>query len=109
MAREEQERLIMKEIKIKLKTIKEPEEIIGIVKDVEYAYSIEDSLGLLGITLTMYNEIDPLEEFLNHVPSMYRYNVPVDYIVYYKNYKYILKYYNTKSIRGYRLMKRKMY
>lgn len=80
----------MKEINIKLKTIKEPEEIIGIVKDVNYSYSIDDSIGLLGITLTMYNEIDSLEEFLNHVPSMYRFNVPVDYVVYYKNMKYKL-------------------
>lgn len=80
----------MKEIKIKLKAIKEPDEIIGVVKDVNYSYSIDDSIGLLGLTLTMYNEIDPLEEFLYHVPSMYKYNVPVDYVVYYKNMKYKL-------------------
>ena len=80
----------MKVLKIKLKTIEEPKEIVGVVKDVNYSYSIDDSTGLLGITLTMYNEIDPLEEFLNHVPSMYKYNVPVSYIVYYKNMKYII-------------------
>ena len=80
----------MKEIKIKLKSIKEPEVIDGIVKDVNYSYSIDDSTGLLGITLTMYNEINPLEEFITHVPDMYKYNVPVDYIVYYKNMKYKL-------------------
>lgn len=85
----------MKEIKIKLKRIVEPEEIVGVVKDVNYLYSIDDSSGLLGITLTMYNEIDSLEEFLNHVPSMYKYNVPVDYIVYYKNMKYKLHEYKS--------------
>ena len=80
----------MKEIKIKLKRILEPEVIDGIVKDVNYSYSIDDSTGLLGLTLTMYNEIDSLEEFLNHVPSMCKYDVPVSYLVYYKNMKYII-------------------
>ena len=78
----------MKEIKIKLKSIKEPEVIDGIVKDVNYSYSIDDSTGLLGITLTMYNEIDPLEEFFRTIPDLYKYNVPVIYLVYYKNRKY---------------------
>lgn len=91
----------MKEIKIKLKRIKEPEEIVGVVKDVEYQYSLEDSTGLMGITLTMYNEIDPLEEFLNHVPSMYKYDVPVSYLVYYKNMKYKLHDGSLTSIRMY--------
>ncbi len=81
----------MKEIKIKLKSIKEPEVIDGIVKDVNYSYSIDDSLGLLGITLTMYNEIDPLEQFLDHVPDLYKYNVPICFVVYYKNMKYKLQ------------------
>lgn len=91
----------MKEIKIKLKSIKEPEEIVGVVKDVNYSYSIDDSIGLLGITLTMYNEINPLEEFITHVPSLYKYNVPVDYIVYYKNMKYKLHDGNIQIIKMY--------
>lgn len=91
----------MKEIKIKLKTIKEPDEIIGVVKDVNYSYSIEDSTGLLGITLTMYNEIDPLNEFLYHLQDLYKFNVPVDFIVYYKNMKYKLHDGSITSIRMY--------
>lgn len=101
MEKKEQAKDIMKEIKIKLKSIKEPEVIDGIVKDVNYSYSIDDSTGLLGITLTMYNEIDPLEEFLNHVPSMYKYNVPVDYLVYYRNMKYKLHDGSIQRIRMY--------
>lgn len=91
----------MKELKIKLKSIKEPEEIVGVVKDVDYAYSLEDSEGLLGITLTMYNEIDPLEEFLRHTPYMYKYNVPITYVVYYKNMKYKINGENIQAIKMY--------
>lgn len=91
----------MKELKIKLKSIKDPDEIIGVVKEVDYAYSLEDSEGLLGITLTMYNEIDPLEEFLRHTPDMYKYNVPITYVVYYKNMKYKINGENIQAIKMY--------
>lgn len=91
----------MKEIKIKLKAIKEPEVIDGIVKDVNYTYSIDDSLGLLGITLTMYNEIDPLNEFIYHLQDLYKFNIPVDFIIYYKNMKYKLHDGSLTSIRMY--------
>ncbi len=91
----------MKEIKIKLKSIKEPEVIDGVVKDVEYQYSLEDSTGLLGIILTMYNEIDPLDEFLYHLKDLYKFNVPVDFIVYYKNMKYKLHDGSITSIKMY--------
>ena len=101
MDREEQERHIMKEIKIKLKSIKEPEAIDGIVKDVNYTYSIDDSLGLLGITLTMYNEIDPLNEFIYHLQDLYKFNIPVDYLVYYRNMKYKLHDGSIQRIRMY--------
>lgn len=77
-------------LKIKLKKIEEPKEIIGLVKDVNYFYSIDDSSGLLQICLTMYNEIDPLDEFLNHVPDLYKYNTPIEYDIFYKNCKYEL-------------------
>ena len=38
----------------------------------------------------MYNDIDPLNEFIYHLQDLYKYNVPVDYLVYYKNMKYTM-------------------
>ena len=91
----------MKEIKIKLKRIVEPSEKIGVVKDVDYQYSIDDSTGLIGITLTMYNEIDPLNEFIYHLQDLYKFNIPVDYLVYYRNMKYKLHDGSIQRIRMY--------
>ena len=79
------------------------------IQEVNYIYSIDDSVGLLKITLTIPEEADPVEYFVLHTKDLYKYNIPVDYIVYHGKWKYILKYYHSKLIRGYQLLKRKMY
>ena len=79
------------------------------IQEVRYRYTIEDSTGLLEIYLTIPEEADPVEYFVLHIKDLYKYNIPVDYIVYHTKWKYILRYYHSKSIRGYQLLKRKMY
>lgn len=79
------------------------------IQEVRYRYTIEDSMGLLEIFLTIPDSADPVEYFVLHTKDLYKYNVPVDYIVYHGKWKYLLKYYNCKSIKGYQLLKRKMY
>ena len=79
------------------------------IQEVNYIYSIDDSVGLLKITLTIPEEADPVEYSVLHTKDLYKYNIPVDYIVYHGKWKYILKYYHSKLIRGYQLLKRKMY
>ncbi len=55
-----------------------------ILKEVEYKYTIDKSSGLLKIDLTMYNEIDEEEYFIEAMKKLYRLD---EFIVYYKNYK----------------------
>ena len=57
-------------------------------QDVKYMYSIEDSLGLLEINLTIPEEADPVEYFVLHLKDLYK--GFREYICYYKNMKYRL-------------------
>ena len=57
-------------------------------QEVQYIYSIEDSLGLLEIHLTIPEEADPIESFVIDMKNLYK--GLKEYIVYYKNYKYRL-------------------
>lgn len=60
-------------------------------QEVRYRYSIEDSPGLLEIFLTIPEEADPVEYFVLHTKDLYRYNLPVDYVVYHGKWKYRLE------------------
>ena len=53
---------------------------------VRYVYSIDDSIGLLEIDLTIPEDADPVEEFCISIKNLYRgyYN----YIIYHSKYKY---------------------
>ena len=68
-----------------------------LLKDVEYNYSIEDSSGLLKIELTMYNEIDEEEYFIEQMYNLYKLN---EFIVYHDKYKFI---YNKGNIRKFKM------
>jgi len=60
------------------------------IQEVRYRYTIEDSMGLLEIFLTIPDSVDPVEYFVLHTKDLYKYNVPVEYIVYYGIWKYSL-------------------
>jgi hypothetical protein len=63
-----------------------------ILKDVEYNYSIGDSSGLLKIDLTMYNDIDEEEHFIEQMNKLYRLD---EFTVYHGKYKFV---YNRGTI-----------
>ena len=69
-----------------------------ILKDVEYNYSIGDSSGLLKIELTMYNEIDEEEYFVEQMNKLYRID---EFIVYHSKYKFIYNKGNILKIKMY--------
>lgn len=69
-----------------------------LVKEVEYRYSIEDSSGLLKIELTMYNDIDEVEQFINQLSKLYRLE---DFIVYHSKFKYLYDKGNIVKIKMY--------
>ena len=69
-----------------------------ILKEVEYNYSIEDSSGLLKIELTMYNEIDEEEYFVEQMNKLYKLD---DFIVYHGKYKFIYNKGNIRKIKMY--------
>lgn len=60
------------------------------IQEVRYRYTIEDSMGLLEIFLTIPDSVDPVEYFVLHTKDLYKYNVPVEYIVYHTKWKYSL-------------------
>lgn len=62
-------------------------------------------MGLLEIFLTIPEEADQVEYFVLHIKDLYKYNVPVDYIVYHGKLKYIL----SLNIDEWQLRKIKMY
>ena len=57
-------------------------------QDVKYTYSIDDSMGLLGIELTIPEEADPVEYFVLHTKDLYR--GFEHYVIYHSKYKYDL-------------------
>lgn len=66
------------------------------IQEVEYIYSIDDSLGLLKICLTIPESSDPVEQFVMHIKDLYK--GYVNYDVYYGRFKY---HYNMhKTING---------
>ena len=69
-----------------------------ILKEVEYNYSLGDSSGLLKIELTMYNEIDEEEYFIEQMYNLYKLN---EFIVYYGKYKFIYNKGNISKIKMY--------
>ena len=69
-----------------------------VLKDVEYNYSIGDSSGLLKIDLTMYNEIDEEEYFVEQMNKLYRID---EFIVYHNKYKLIYNKGNITKIKMY--------
>ena len=42
------------------------------IQDVKYYYSIEDSIGMLEINLTLPEESDPVEWFVIHLKDLYK-------------------------------------
>lgn len=68
-----------------------------LLKDVEYNYSIEDSSSLLKLELTMYNEIDEEEYFIEQMYNLYKLD---EFIVYHGKYKFI---YNKGNIRKFKM------
>ena len=98
-----------KELKIRLVRFDDKIDVDEHIQEISYKYSLEDSSGLLEINLTIPEEDDPLRAFIYSISNLYKYNVPIDYIVYHGKYKHILKYYNCKSVKGYMYYKRKMY
>ena len=58
------------------------------IQEVRYLYSIDDSMGVLEINLTIPEESDPVESFIQHVKDIYR--GFEHYVVYHSKYKYDL-------------------
>ena len=73
------------------------------IQEVEYLYSIDDSLGLLKIDLTISEEADPVEQFVIHIKDIYR--GLSTYNVYHNKWKYSL----FKDDSAFQLNKIKMY
>lgn len=69
-----------------------------ILKEVEYKYSIGDSSGLLKIDLTMYNEIDEEEFFVEQMNKLYRLD---EFVVYHGKYKFTYNRGNINKIKMY--------
>lgn len=84
--------MIKKEIKFTLKNFDVVIYTEEHTQEVRYRYSIDDSFGLLEINLTIPEEADQVEYFVLHIKDLYKYNVPVDYIVYHGKWKYKLEY-----------------
>ena len=57
-------------------------------QEVKYLYSIDDSMGLLEINLTIPEEADPVETFVLDMKNLYR--GFEHYVVYHSKYKYEL-------------------
>lgn len=87
-------------MKIKINKIEKINEN-ELLKRVEYRYGIDDSSGLLKIELTMYNNIDELEYFLQHLKDLYKFDKEITYIVYYKNYLYKVFKENITKVKMY--------
>ena len=96
-----------KELKIRLVRFDDKIDVDEHIQEISYKYSLEDSSGLLEINLTIPEEDDPLRAFIYSISNLYKYNIPVDYVVYHGRYKHILKYF--KNIKDYEYFKRKMY
>lgn len=80
------------------KLIKFRSEIGEVIKDVEYVYSIEDSSGLLKMKLTMYNDIEEVEYFINQLYNLYKIE---HFTCFYHNYKYLYDKGNIVKIKMY--------
>ena len=76
-------------------------------QEVKYIYSIDESLGLLEIYLTIPEQTDPVEFFVYHTKDLYK--GFREYIVYYKNFKYRLDIDNCKFCDEVYLSKIKMW
>lgn len=73
-------------MKVKLKNLSSVVYTEEHIQEVEYLYSIEDSLGLLKIVLTIPENSDPAEYFALHIKDLYKgYN---HYTIYHSKYKY---------------------
>ena len=78
------------------------------IQEVRYLYSIEDSLGLLEINLTIPEESDQVEQFIIHLKDLYK--GFKEYIVYHNRWKYRLEYdKGNKFIEEWYFSKIKMY
>lgn len=77
------------------------------IQEVRYLYSIEDSLGLLEINLTIPEESDQVEQFIIHLKDLYK--GFKEYIVYHNRWKYRLDIDKNKYINEIYLSKIKMY
>ena len=73
------------------------------IQEVEYLYSIDDSLGILKVELTIPEEADPVEQFVIHIKDIYRGFIA--YNIYHNKYKYSL----LKDGTAFQLNKIKMY
>ena len=77
------------------------------IQEVEYFYTIEDSVGLLKITLTIPEDADPVEQFIIHLKDIYR-NLGT-YIVYHTKFKYKFEISVDNIFSEYYLTKQKMW
>lgn len=76
-------------------------------QDVKYTYSIDDSLGLLGIELTIPEDADPVEYFVLHLKDLYK-GYPT-YECIHGKWKYTLSIDKNKYINEWYLSKVKMW
>ena len=77
------------------------------IQEVRYVYSIDDSVGLLEINLTIPEEADPVESFVWDMKDLYR--GLTEYIVYHTKYRYTLNCDKYEHGAEYYLSKYKMY
>lgn len=77
------------------------------VQEVDYIFSIEDSVGLLKITLTIPDDADIMEQFIIHLKDIYR--GLKNYVVYHGKWKYTLDMQTDDLYSEYYVTKRKMW
>ena len=77
------------------------------IQEVDYVYSIDDSVGLLKITLTIPEEADPMEEFVIHLKNIYR--GILEYVVYHGKWKYTMHLQKDDILSEYYITKYKMW
>lgn len=93
-------------MKIKLRSFENEIDNEEHIQKVKYLYSIDDSIGLLGMDLFIPEEADPVEYFALRIKDIYRgYNA---YNVYHGKYKYTV-FKNWKDQFDFQLHKVKMY
>ena len=87
--------MMNKIVKIKLRSVDTVQYTEEHTQEARYVYSIEDSIGILEIFLTLPEDADPVEQFVIHVKDLYK--GFLNYVVYYRVWKYSLLLNNIKD------------